>query len=103
MSTTPDREQLIELCERGIVPEVKWSNRDSSAAHRQLGEAWALLRAGCDFHVSPEVEHNAWWVHVDFDGFNRFEYGRDEAPKETERYYIPTAESLAAADDGDWY
>lgn len=103
MTTMPNREELLALCDRGFIPEARWSNRDSSSALRQLGECYALLRAGCDFWVEPALKHGAHWVHVDFDGFNSFEYGRDNTPKESERFYVPTQESLDANKDGDWY
>lgn len=98
--TLPDREQLLSLCESGFVPEERWSNRDSSSAHRQLGEAYALLKAGCDFTVYDQ-KHKSWWVAIQFKGFDAFEYGEHHTTSES--FYIPTAESIARADGGDWY
>lgn len=97
------REHLLALCERGFVNEDHWHDRDSSRAHRQLGECYALLRAGCEFWVEPEVKHHAHWVHVHYYGFDSFEYGRNEVPKESDSFYVPTAESLAASAGRDWY
>lgn len=98
---TPTREELLSLCERGVVPEKKWWDRDSASAQRQLGECRALLAAGCDFDVEPEIKHNAWWVHVFFRGFDAFEYG--EQAMSHESFYVPTSERLEARPDGDWY
>lgn len=42
-----NREELIELCERAIVDEGKWKNRDSHYSQLNIGKAWALLKAGC--------------------------------------------------------
>ena len=98
--STPTREELIKLCKRGVVPVDLWSNRDSSAAQRQLGEACALLAAGCEFHVEPEPKHDSWWVTVIFPGFGYFDYGGSE---DDERYYIPTRERLTKRKGKDWY
>ena len=107
MSTpTPDRATLIDLCTRGVVPVEHWSNRDSANAQRKLGEARALLSAGCDFEFtnSPEQTTNTIWIRIEFPGFNAFEY--DPANKdewEDELFYIPTPERLDIADGKDWY
>jgi len=99
---SPNREDLLAICERAFVPEEKWSNRDSSAAQRQLGECYALLRAGCEFYVH-EDDRQTLWVSVEFYGFDSFEWGLDEVPRESEQYYLPTAERLDARDGKDWY
>lgn len=102
MSGQHSREDLLAICERAFTPEAKWRNRDSSAAHRQLGECYALLRAGCPFYVHQD-DHQTLWVHVEFYGFESFEWGRDEVPRESERYYLPTKARLDARDGDDWY
>lgn len=101
-TTAPTRDELIRLCERGVVPQDRWSNRDTSGAQRQLGECLALLKAGCDFGVDHETKHGAHWVTVIFRGFDYFEYGHD-GTEEHDRFYVPTAESLDRANGGDWY
>lgn len=101
----PSREELVALCERAIVPESKWGNRDSAAAHRQLGEALALLRAGCDFMVRPSSNYHAdkiWQVSVFYRGFDFFEYGDDRYLKQ-DSFYVPTAERLDQVAGDDWY
>lgn len=99
------RDELLALCERGFVRQDAWGNRDSAAAQRQLGECYALLRAGCEFTVEPEVKYGAHWVTVSFRGFGYFEGtydGRGEL--DDERFYVPTAERLDRAGTGqDWY
>jgi hypothetical protein len=101
------REELIAHLEKSIVPQSKWRNRDSSDAQRQLGECLALIKAGCDFHLfcgNGRVHANSTTtleIEVDFHGFNYFEYGRGS--EETETFYAPTPESLAAVNGGDWY
>ena len=96
------REDLIALCTDGVVPHDRWRNRDTSSAQRQLGEACALLAAGCEYFIEREIQLSAYWVHITFRGFGSFEYG-DEAPLEEERFYIPTRLSLDNAAGGDWY
>ena len=100
-SEDDERAWLIALCERGVVPEGRWRNRDTADAQRQLGEALALLRAGCSFRIaeSPESDERTLWVLITFKGFAHFE-GDDELDEEL--FYIPTEKRLEAR-DGDWY
>jgi hypothetical protein len=44
------REELIELCEKSIVPVLDWGG-GSRSAHLRLAECWMLLKAGCRFRV----------------------------------------------------
>lgn len=96
----PDRDALLELCERAFVPQSDWANRDSSSAQRQLGEAYALIKAGCDVTVY-DLKHDSWWVAIAFEGFDAFEYGREHTT--TESFYIPTRGRLDQAAGKDWY
>lgn len=100
----PSREELISLCERASIPQTSWWNRDSARAQRQVGELWALLRAGCDFRILHEVgglnsDGNTWWVEVEFEGFNFKEMGEQ---LDTDSFYLPTEAKLARV-NGDWY
>lgn len=45
------REDLIAICERAIVPQDHWRNRDSASAQLGVGAALVLLKAGCKFVV----------------------------------------------------
>lgn len=109
----PDRAALLAICEQAFVPHENWSNRDSSAAVRQLGEAHSLLRAECPIVTIELDERGAcWWVTFAFRGFDWFEgtgdAQSDQGPERdallsTERYYLPTAERLLAAGGRDWY
>lgn len=99
------REELISLCERGVVPCEKWSNRDTADAQRQLGEALALLRAGCAFRDRGRsgtycvTDERTVWVDITFDGFNHFDWG---GLPDKETFYIPTAKRLADSAGRDW-
>lgn len=100
------RQMLIKLCDDGASPVGKWSNRDSSSAHRQLGECRGLLASGCEFMANPDARNQHWDVTIWFPGFNYFEYGPDELPDgglEYETYYIPTRERLDRNIGEDWY
>jgi len=100
-SPLPTREDLIDLCERGLVPQSKWRDRDSAKAQLQLGEARVLLRAGCDFTLagSPLSTEDTWWIEVVYRGFGWFE----EHEMYDETFYIPTAQRLAKRAGNDWY
>lgn len=99
----PSRDDLLAICERALTtPVARWMNRDSSSAVRQLGEAYALLKAGCEFWATPDERLRTWWVTVEFPGFDWFEGGSDgRGPLDHERFYIPFAERVR--DGEDWY
>lgn len=110
------REQLIGLCEQARCPEERWSDRDSASAQRQLGEAWALLSAGCTFLVLPNrgrpephsshlvTDEQTIWVSIESKGFNYFEGDSDGlGPLDEDSFYLPTDARLSAADGEDWY
>jgi hypothetical protein len=108
------REGLIALCEQGRVPQTEWMNRDTATAQRQMGEAWALLSAGCKYEILREKggmgsDDNIWWIRIWSEGFDFHEGGFGDDPEErddaldVENYYLPTAERLAKRAGKDWY
>ena len=99
----PTREELIALCLDGFVPQERWNDRDSAAAHRQLGQAMALLSAGCDFDVVPSGK--VFRVFIEFRGFDWFEGGFDHEDRylSDESFYVPTRARLDEVGGGDWY
>ena len=97
------REDLLQICADALVPQEKWHDRDSASAQRQLGECFILLSAGCDYTVR-EGAQNMLWVHVFYNGFSSFEYGRtDPRNQDDEEFYVPTRERLDRNKGGDWY
>lgn len=99
----PTREQLIELCDRGLVPEDKWLDRDTAGAQMQLGKLRVLLLAGCEFRIlttgNLTSDEKTWWVEVTFRGFNYVEVG----DMDEDTFYVPTGERLTARAGQDWY
>ena len=93
-----DRQTLIELCEKSTVHESKWGNRDSHSAQKNIGEAWALLRAGCEYEIY-EKNHKVYHLKIYSKGFMYFEGGNTEV----DFYYIPTEKRINDSIDGDWY
>lgn len=108
MATIPTytREDLITICEQAVVPESKWLDRDSHRSQCKVGEAWALLKAGCDFKVLYSgvcaTDDKTIWIEIYAEDFNRFEWGR-EVDKWEETYYLPTRKRLEARPGQDWY
>jgi hypothetical protein len=104
MKTDYTREELISICERAVVLENHWLDRDSADSQRQIGECWALLKAGCEYKIltigSLKTDEKTIWVKITFDGFAKFDWngGQDE-----ENYYLPTPERLEERKGGDWY
>jgi len=101
------REELIALCERGRVPQKDWSNRDSAEAQSQLGVAWALLSAGCEFEIERvpgrlNSDDKTWWVSITYEGFAFHESGRSQ-DRDVDSFYIPTAMRLDRVAGKDWY
>lgn len=105
------RKELIKLCEDAIRPQRAWRDRDSDAAHRQVGEAWALLRAGCEFQITTgevdggertlPTDDETIWLRIISKGFNYFEMG--EGYETIDNFYIPTRARLDKVGDKDWY
>lgn len=98
------REKLISICERAIVPEDKWMNRDSASSQKQLGECYAWLKAGCNFEVlekgNLKTDDNTVWVLISVKGFCWFEEGYE---LDEETFYLPTEKRLKKNEGGDWY
>ncbi|MFL0172458.1 hypothetical protein [Mycobacterium sp. SMC-13] len=100
------REELLGICRDGFVPQEKWNDRDSARAQMQLGQAYALLSAGCDYSVRPERE--TLWVRIEYRGFDWFEGGYDyDEPRDAyldhNEFYLPTRERLTQNAGSDWY
>jgi len=100
--TIYNRDYLLMLCQRGVVLQEKWSDRDSAGAQLQLGEARALLAAGCRFEEDELMNqsNSTIWIRIWFHGFCFFEEGDEE---QHETFYIPTEQRLDAVKGEDWY
>lgn len=111
------REELISICEAAVVPQDKWSNRDTPEAQRSLGKCWVYLKAGCKFWVITEkdpkdpndrcvTDNETIWVRIQHETFNSFEIAEPEDGdkyEEKELFYLPTRQRLKRANRGDWY
>lgn len=94
------RDELISICEAAFVPQEHWSNRDTASAQRQLGEAYALLKAGCEFWIGPASNDQTLWVNIAFEGFAHKDY---DGGLDTDHFYLPTRKRLEEANGTDWY
>ncbi|MBD2503916.1 hypothetical protein [Anabaena azotica] len=93
----PTREELIALCQRAIVKESNWRNRDSFLSQENIGRCWALLQADCQYEI---VENSRTWdLEFEVRGFQYFEIGEIEIVSG----YIPKQELLDAKSGNDWY
>lgn len=103
---TPTREELIDICRRGIVQQKDWHDRDSASAQKQLAVAGALLAAGCDFTVcygdgtGCHTDDRTIWIEVRSKGFAALDYGGND---DEDTFYLPTAGRLAERAGRDWY
>lgn len=115
------RQDLIQLCVDGVVQEKDWTDRDSAKSQIQLGEACALLMAGCDFRVltgevkSSPTSHlvsdaDTWWIEIFYEGFGYYEtFSSEDTEEERLSYrqsktaYIPTRQRLNDRVGKDWY
>lgn len=111
-----NREELLALIRDAFVPQEQWSDRDSERAQRQLGEAFALLTAGCEYTIGRQEnvkgDPRTLWVHIWSRGFDWFEGTGDpdwDAGSQRDRqlnehtFYVPTRTRLADAAGSDWY
>ena len=98
----PSREDLILLCERGIVPVEKWKKRDTPAALEQLAICWAYLKAGCDYEVT-DFNNSFHDISIFHPTFHTIETQELLTPVELEEstFYIPTQQRLENK-SGDW-
>lgn len=107
------RKELIEICEKAFVPENKWHDRDSESAQRQLGECYALLKAGCDFEIMYDdggcsTDEKTIWLYIYSHGFGWFESFNEVKERtrddcDSHHYYLPTLKTLKEVKGGDWY
>lgn len=104
------RDELVDLCTRALVPQDKWSNRDSAGAQIKIGTARQLLLAGCkwELETDPKPDANTIWIRIYYEGFNYHESCNpsidDEADYlDDDLFYIPTAHRLAQRVGSDWY
>lgn len=106
------RDELISICETAFIPQRHWLNRDSASAQMQLGEAYALLRAGCaykiltadnqdDIYSSARCHSNddTYWAEFEIEGFSYHEMGMYQY----ETFYLPTRKRLGTVSGEDWY
>ena len=118
MSDDYSREQLISICEQAIVPVERWHDRDSPAAQLGVGEAWALLKSGCDFTIRTAdnstknsgciTDERIIWIEIEHPTFNSFEEGGDREFFNKELFFLPTPARLQESEtvvreQKDWY
>ncbi len=97
------REELISLCEKGIIPVEKWRNRDTPEAQAQLGICWAYLKAGCEFNVDIGIYFIILNIfHPTFSTIERQEPLGGPELEETS-FYVPTQRQLDRKNGGDWH
>lgn len=87
------------------MPQDRWRDRDSGGAQRQLGEALALLSAGCEYRIlrqkgGLETNDNTVWLEIEWKGFGYFDWG---GGLDDDTFYLPTRARLDRANGGDWY
>ena len=99
------REELITLCNKAIVPQDKWTNRDSPSAQEQLGLCHHLLRCNCKFWVltvgDVATNDRTIWLSVEWKSFSTFEVGGGHM--QNQKFYLPTEARLKQSEGRDWY
>jgi len=93
-----DRDYLISLCEKAIVKQDNWTDRDSASSQVQIGKAWALLKANCDYKAIQQNEQIID-LTIEYKGFSYFEM----LDMEKDYFYIPTEKLLEKMNGKDWY
>lgn len=106
---TYTRDELIDICERAVVPVGRWRDRDSAHSQEKVGMAWALLKAGADFKVRETgadehdrcvTDERTIWLDITYPGFAKFDWGGDD---ERLLVYLPTPARLEERSGHDWY
>ncbi len=116
MKTKYTRKELIEICEKAIVSQSKWNNRDSAESQIGVGKCWSLLKSGCKFEVATKEnatgdcitnEGTIWiqfWVK-DFNWGENLDYEEypDGIDSSNYFFYLPTTKRLKDKEGKDWY
>lgn len=107
------REQLIKICEKAFVEQKKWINRDSASSQIQLGQCYALLKAGCEYEIQYtkdgkgcSTNDRTIWLQLyvyDFDWFENGESNDKRGNTKDYHYYLPTEKCLKESSKMDWY
>jgi hypothetical protein len=95
-----NRDALIQLCERAIVPHDKWRNRDTPEAQQQLGRLWMFLKSGCEFVITEHSDRTVK-LSVKYRDFDFFE--GSSSVLETDYFYLPTEQRLDKVKGEDWH
>lgn len=113
MRTDYNRQELIAICERAVVPLADWNDRDTPDSQTKIGMAWALLKAGCPFVVCADpkevccTDAETIWIEIKYPRFMQFECGEtsesDSKDWPDETFYLPTPERLDKVAGKDWY
>lgn len=112
------RKKLIDICEKAIVNQSKWKNRDSASSQIGVGKCWVLLKSGCKFQVSTKentkgsciTDENTIWIQFwvkDFKWHDVLDADTDEYPDGIDdsdyQFYLPTEKRLKKSNGEDWY
>lgn len=110
------RTKLINICEKAIVDEVKWTNRDSAKSQIGIGTALVLLKANCEFEIKTKdntkdgsgciTNDETIWIQFYVKDFAYFEWLEDRERGNADldyHFYLPTMKRLRKAKGGDWY
>lgn len=124
-----DRDELINICYRSIVPYTEWNNRDSFVAQLNVNEAYGLLSVGAEYTVSLENDHIIWlrfenltpelireshWHNLDYDSIDDYRelypddeifeyYSSVDVDETSTSCYLPTMSRLEKTEATDWY
>jgi hypothetical protein len=111
------REELLAICEKAFVSQSDWTDRDSASAQLQLGEAYSLLKAGCDFDIEHDPDSKSGcstddktiWIQFYVHDFIYFECDMSEDKEHRGtcsadyHFYLPTLARLKEVGGKDWY
>ncbi len=119
MKTKYTRKELIEICEKSIVNQSKWNNRDSASSQIGIGKCWILLKSGCKFEISTKenthigeciTDNDTIWIQFwvkDFQWNDTLDGDEEEYPDGIASseyfFYLPTTKRLKEKENKDWY
>lgn len=89
------REQLINICERAVVPHEKWGDRDSYISQKNIQSIYKGLTAGLDFKIitkedDPEYHSDEQTILIKFTtpiDFDKLEKGKELKISSREDYF----------------
>jgi len=108
------RDELIDICERAIIPQKLWEQAQTEKVQKDIGRCWQLLKCRCDYQIIGILTEGLIGIHFFVHSQEWFEHG--DNPEDTSEYtgfsfdsdkndlgfHLPTPDRLEKFIGKDW-